>query len=83
MFKYPAIEKILAGSSKDMGPLYKEGDRIEMILMENDPRPIEPGTKGTVLTIHPIGNNESQMQVKWDNGRSLMVLLPHDKVKKI
>jgi hypothetical protein len=61
----------------------KKDDRIEMISMQNDPDPIPPGTKGTVQYVGPTPWNETQVGVKWDNGRTLSVLLPHDSIRKI
>lgn len=50
------------------------GDRIELVSMDNDPNPIEPGTRGTVL-----GHNSFQIHVKWDNGRTLSLAVPEDR----
>jgi hypothetical protein len=64
--------------------MYKKGDRIQMIKMSNDPNPIESGAKGTVLDVVPLPwDSEIQIQVCWDNGRSLNVILPHDKITKL
>jgi hypothetical protein len=46
-----------------------EGKRIRMIFMD-DEQAIEPGTMGTVIKVDGIG----QVQVKWDNGRTLSVI---------
>ena len=46
-----------------------EGKRIKMIFMD-DEQAIEPGTMGTVIKVDGIG----QIQVKWDNGRTLSVI---------
>jgi hypothetical protein len=64
--------------------MYKQGDRIEMVLMLDDPHPIPPGTKGTVTGVSKgIYQMEIQLQVKWDNGRTLSVIIPHDRVRKL
>lgn len=60
--------------------MYKKGTRIEMVQMENDPHPIEPGTKGTVQSVFSSGS-ETQLSVVWDNGRTLGVVLPVDRVR--
>jgi len=63
------------------------GDTIEMIEMEgDDPNPILPGTKGIVDDIksHRFdGGYEEHVDVNWENGRTLNLLLPHDKIKII
>lgn len=45
----------------------KKGDRVVLMHMREDPRPIERGTKGTVLHVDSLGT----IHVKWDNGRTL------------
>ena len=62
---------------------YKIGDRIEMVRMNNDPDPIPPGTKGTVDFVSKTPWDDVQLGVKWDNGRTLSVLLPEDSIRKI
>lgn len=65
--------------------IYKKGDRIEMIFMGNDPDPIAPGSQGIITHISEdvFGKGTAEVSVDWDNGRSLSVCLPQDKVKKI
>ena len=63
---------------------FKIGQRIEMIQMGNDPNPIPTGTKGTITGFGPTPvKGETQVNVKWDNGRSLSILYPEDKFKII
>lgn len=38
--------------------------------MNDDPYPIEPNSMGTIKSVDGIG----QLQVKWDNGRTLAVI---------
>ena len=65
------------------------GDTIEMVKMDDDPSPILPGTKGIVGDIksHVLPNNhikwEEHVEVNWENGRTLKVILPFDEIKKI
>ena len=51
-----------------------DGKRIKMISMD-DPDPIESGTMGTVIKLDGAG----QIQVKWDNGRTLSVIPEEDR----
>ena len=53
----------------------KIGTRVKLISMEDDPRPIEPGTCGTVKLIDDIGT----IHVRWDNGRLLGLVPEKDK----
>ena len=46
------------------------GDRIKLIKMTDDPRPIEPGSEGTIKFIDDM----KQIHVDWDNGRTLALI---------
>jgi len=56
-----------------------EGKRIRMVSMNDDPYPIEPNTMGTIKSVDGIG----QIQVQWDNGRTLAVIPNVDKYEII
>ncbi len=67
-----------------------EGQRIELVRMGKDPDPIKPGTRGTVRSVQEFGRRERLpgysppayvVGVEWDNGRTLNVCLPEDKIK--
>ena len=58
---------------------YPEGTRIFLDSMPNDPRPIPPGTKGTVDFVDDMGT----LHCKFDNGRSLGVIPGEDSFHKI
>ena len=61
------------------------GDTIEMIKMAGeDPDPIIPGTKGIVDHIKTLrfGHEyEEHVDVNWENGRTLKLILPGDEIK--
>ena len=47
-----------------------QGKRIQLIEMCGDPFPIKPNTMGTIKYVDDLG----QIQVNWDNGRTLAVI---------
>lgn len=49
---------------------FKEGDRVRLLRMPKDPRPVPPMTEGTVKCIDDAG----QIHVSWDNGQSLALI---------
>jgi len=64
--------------------LPRPGDRIRLISMPDDPNPIEPGATGTVRFVHEHtvgGERWAQIGVDWDNGRKLMLSIPHDRLE--
>ena len=81
----PILDKFVRYLYNDDYPMV--GDTIEMIEMEGeDPNPILPGTKGVVTKIDSqviSGIPEEHLWINWENGRTLKVLLPHDKIKII
>ena len=52
---------------KRMKDTYAPGTRIQLDYMGDDPRPIPPGTKGTVRIVDDIGT----VHCDFDNGRRL------------
>lgn len=58
----------------------KVGQRIRLVKMGDDPRPIPPGETGTVTRVNPLWDGEIQVSVDWDSGRGLMLILPHDRI---
>jgi hypothetical protein len=64
-----------------MNTLPRPGDRIRLLAMHDDPDPIPVGQIGTVVgvTRHGSGQDEwFQIDVSWDNGRTLMLVSPPD-----
>jgi hypothetical protein len=55
-------------------PMPVLGDRVTLLNMPDDPDPIAPGTEGTVDWIGDEAVEPRQIGVKWDNGRSLLLL---------
>ena len=53
---------------------YKPGTRIQLDFMGDDPRPIPPGTKGTVKVVDDIGT----VHCNFDNGRYLGLIPGED-----
>ena len=50
------------------------GKRIKLLSMPNDPDPIPIGSEGLVEMVGSAFDNTTQIFVKWDNGRSLILL---------
>lgn len=60
------------------------GDRIRLDHMGPDPFPIRVGSVGTVLSVRPsVHTNDWQVAVSWDNGRSLSLICPPDRLTVI
>ena len=59
---------------KRMKETYKPGTRIQLDFMGDDPRPIPPGTKGTVMVVDDIGT----VHCNFDNGRHLGLIPGED-----
>lgn len=64
-------------------PPFAEGDRIRLVSMTNDPDPIEAGAAGTVELPPGWFQDAWQIIVKWDNGRTLSLVVPPDVAEKI
>jgi hypothetical protein len=69
----------------------KDGDRIELLDMPEDPAPIAAGARGTVRNVvrHDLGGGpRDHVAVEWDRdgagaGRSLSLVIPPDRVRVI
>jgi hypothetical protein len=53
--------------------------------MHNDPDPIQPGQTGTDVRINRVDDEPAwhQIDVAWDNGRTLMLVSPPDRFEII
>lgn len=74
-----AERKTLAGS-------LRPGDRVRLEAMQADPDPISVGETGTVVSCHRHitgGKEWFQIDVVWDNGRTLMLVCPPDEFEII
>jgi hypothetical protein len=60
----------------------KIGDRIRLVSMPQDPDPIPVGSLGTVVAVYQH-REWAQVDVDWDNGRSLMLTMPDDRVSMV
>ncbi len=58
---------------------YPAGTRIQLDEDMDDPQPVFAGTKGTILAIDDM----AQAVIRWDNGRSLSLVLNVDKFHKL
>ena len=64
----------------------RKGDRIRLVAMADDPDPVPEGEVGTVVGVarHGGGNNTwHQIDVAWDNGRTLMLVVPPDRFEMV
>jgi hypothetical protein len=63
-----------------MADLPSTGDRIRLVAMNDDPDPIRAGQIGTVVGVYRHEGPEAwhQIDVAWDNGRTLMLVSPPD-----
>ena len=68
-------------------PPFNEGDRIELVRMPDDPHPIEPGSRGTVVSCCDLstgGKDSWQLTVRWDDAKwSLSLVIPPDVVRRV
>lgn len=67
--------------------MFKQGDRVEMVHMGQDPDPVPSGTLGTVKYVAELkfsGEPEQlQVAVDWDNGRRLSCVIPPDVLRRV
>lgn len=64
----------------------KEGDRIACVAMPQEKNPIPAGAQGTVTFVTQVGSGRdafTQIGVNWDNGRTLMLVVPPDQYERV
>ena len=69
-----------------MTTLPRIGDRIRLLSMNDDPDPIAPDQTGTVVGVSSFGEGKDrwhQIDVSWDDGRTLMLVSPPDQFEII
>ena len=71
---YRNIEKMAATTRLN----YPPGTRLELISMD-DPQPIPPGSRGTVVHVDDMGT----IHMRWDSGRSLGLVPGEDSFRTL
>ena len=69
-----------------MNSIPQPGQRIRLLAMTDDPDPIPVGAEGTVLGVSLVGHGSDawhQIDVAWDNGRTLMLVAPPDEFQVV
>ena len=64
-----------------MTTIPRPGDRVRLVAMHDDPDPIQVGQMGTVVSVSSHGGGKDawqQIDVAWDNDRTLMLVSPPD-----
>jgi len=74
------VEHIAYSTYMHTVELPSPGQRVECVLMGNDPDPIPSGARGTVTRVDPCGR-EHHISVAWDSGRSLNLISTVDKFR--
>ena len=69
------------GNYRD-GNFPRVGERIVLVSMD-DPYGIKPGTTGTIISYPQTVFDTDQVNVKWDNGRGLALIIGVDEFEKI
>ena len=78
VMKKHAVPLMTAREAEEVKRMYKPGMRIRCIHMD-DPYPVGDGVTGTVEVVDDAG----QIHVKWDNGRTLALIVGEDQFEII
>ena len=65
--------------AESIRPQYPKGTRLLLIGMDDPYSPIQSGTRGTVDYV----DDQAQIHMKWDNGRTLVVIPNVDSFRKL
>jgi len=79
-------ERMLANERRQKAAPVRAGDRIRLVAMQHDPDPIQSGELGTVTACRRNSGGQDawhQIDVDWDNGRTLMLVAPPDEFQII
>ena len=60
-------------------PAVAVGDRVRLIEMVSDPKPVPPGTLGTVWRIDTLGT----VHVTWDDGSEMGLIPERDRYEPV
>lgn len=71
--------EMMSRKAKMYKEMYPKGTRIELISMNDPFAPVPSGTKGTVECVDDMGT----IHMKWDNGRTLGLILGEDSFRVI
>lgn len=69
-----------------MTEFWQPGDRLRLVSMPDDPNPIPSGSEGTVVAVRLAtwqGKPCKYVDVDWDNGRGLSLVMPPDLAVKV
>ena len=79
-------ERLVANECRQQAAPVRVGDRIRLVGMQDDPDPIQIGELGTVTDCRHNGGGRNawfQIDVSWDNGRTLMLVSSFDEFEII
>lgn len=75
------VQDVVVRLCSELGSMlpYRPGDRIRLLAMDD----LDPITVGSLGTITAVRNMDDwlQIDVQWDNGRTLMLSVPPDRVE--
>lgn len=82
MRRTPGARTVTCMANPDTAFGVSVGDRIELVSMGDDPHPVSPGTRGTVVHLCDTPGFE-QIGVNWDDGRRLALIPGSDRWRNV